>query len=442
MRVLRLSARCAPGGLLALVPLAIACRAIVGIVPEVLVGPDASVREDARAADVTLDAKRRTGPGDARVDTGRDATKGGGHDARPGDAATDVRADAGDAGGKPSCPTTQPTTLFSIASPLASAFVGGDYVYATVLATNTEDVPGLFTGFVGCAKSGCGGTPQTLASYPAAVDGVAFGAATASDAGAFFTLTNGDITAVPEDAGKGAVRTADLDGGARQTLAAHLNYPFLVTIAGTDVYWTDDPTQFTDGTNEYPWTVWHASTSGGAGAASVLYQGALGNNVSIFTDATTVYTLAEDSVGNLGLFACARSGCGGQPTEVVADLPTSSLADNLMGVDSFASDGVGLFDASFHNGTITVMSLSTHVTSTIVTGLTNPANLTIDGTYAYWTSALGEAYRVRKDGTGPITPLACGLTNVTGMAIDAANAYILAADPANVANTAMLRVAL
>ncbi len=410
------------GVLVALAAASGACRSIIGLDSVTEVSPDASVRHDARPAEATTDTKAKV-----------DARKAG-HDAR---------ADASDAGAGPSCPLVTPFKVFSTPVVLTNAFVGGNYVYAWIWATANDDTESENAGLVGCLKTGCEGPPATLLSMPNTIDGQIFGAATASDAGLLFSLPAGTADGGLTDAATGAIQTSSFDGAGARAFVQQLHYPYLVASIGTDVYWTDDPTSLNGSDDLFTWSVWHATMTSDGGAPTVLYEGSSGNTFALFVDATNTYALAQDPTSNLGLFVCARTGCGSNPTEVVNNLQFSSAFDDLVGNDSFASDGVYLYHASFAApGSITRMNITDLTTFKIAGSESYPANIAVDDTYVYWTTSAGEVRRKSKDGKGAVTVMACGLRNAYGLALDGTNAYVVATDPDKTLNTAMFSIPL
>ena len=378
-----------------------ACRAIIGYKPLSVETADASTRQDG-------DTHHVSGSGDA-------------------------------------CPRLSPTTLFTTTTALGALFVGGGYVYAAIINPFTPVGDGgpspLYSanvGLVSCPKSGCNGDPRTLFDYTTIVDASAWGGATATDAGLFYTLPTATPDGGPLDAAAGSVMRAALDGTGASLVTSGLRYPYLIAAEGRGIYWTDDPASLSGSTN-VAWTV-RAAESSSAGSDLVV-EGYAGGTTALFADSKNLYVLGTDESGDEGLFFCplptsGAGGCNAHATEIVANIPQESgFAPPPLGpgVYSFAADGANLFEAvAEYNGQILRYDLVTHAPTVLATGQVTPSTLAVDAVYAYWTTYDSDAiYYTAKDGSTGVSRLVCGLSGVSAIAVDGARVYFEASDPKN-----------
>jgi hypothetical protein len=375
--------------------------------------------------------------GDAN-DAGPSAEGGPASDARA-DVRADSTADAAPSPGDAACPGATPATLFTTPFQLQGLFLGGDRVYAEItnpflVEADGAVLPDPSMGLVACPKSGCSVTPDVLADYTSIVDGAAWGSAAATDGGLVYALPSASYDQSQPDGSAGFVEQAALDGGGVQLVASGLAFPLYLTSAGAIAYWVDDPFDlvFTDAA--VTWSVRAAPLGRGSGPSSVFAAGfATGGVVGFFSDTKNVYVLAADAVGALGLFACPllaadAGGCGGQATELISGLayPVGPVVN-----DSFAADGVNVYQAGMNSGAITSYSLETHAPVTLASGQPAPTHLTVAGAQLYWSTGRGVIFHMPKNGSQPPSPLVCGLSDVVAIASDTARVYFIASDPAN-----------
>jgi hypothetical protein len=327
------------------------------------------------------------------------------------------------------CPTASPTVLFTTSMQLYGLFLGADYAYAEILNDSQPDLYEPYEGLVGCPKAGCS-SPEVLENYAAIHYGVTWGSAAASDAGLFYSFPTASPDDSFTDAGEGYIVSGSPDGGGLKIVASGLGYPFLVTASAERVYWTDDPMSLTNTDAAANWTVKTALAGAGQQTPSLFIEGYWSVAFYLFSDSKNVYVLAGDNAGDVGLFLCpllgegSAGGCGGQATEFVSGLPFPADGDP---VDySFTADGQGLFRADLAEGRVTRYDLDTHLSTVLATGQSGPSNIAVDATDVYWSTQNGLIYRAPKDGAGAATPLVCGLSDVSGLAVDSKRVYFIA----------------
>ena len=383
-----------------------ACRAIIGYSPIILSDAGEGESDAASPPDVFVahDASVRSDARDAKASADRF-----------------MGVDA-------SCPSLTPTVLFTTSLPIGALFLNGSYVYAELANTFTLSdaaFAGPFEGLVGCPKKGCSGTPE--ATVRPTIDGGLFGGATANDAGLFYARQQ-----FAGDAAPGALESAGLDGGNVQNILARSGYPLLMVADNQILYWADDPASSTEGMSPDPWDI-KAGRIGTDPIVPVLFTLGFADQVPVydlFLDSKNVYALAGDAMGNNGLFVCPRltstDAGGGCPTgadEIVANVPTSTEG---VPTDSFAADGVSIYQAGSESGDITRIDLVTHAPTVLASGQAAPTLILVLGSQLYWTTETGLIFHQPKDGSLPPVPLVCGLSVVTALVADESRVDIAA----------------
>jgi hypothetical protein len=227
---------------------------------------------------------------------------------------------------------------------------------------------------------------------------------------------------------------ADGGGGAcsavagTPTVLATANAPWQVAVDATHVYWA----------TQKQGPVFSVPIAGGA---VTTLDG--DSSFTLALGGTNVYSL-----GPYGVYACAKTGCSGTPTEIV-----SNFVEGMgLAVDatSIYFAGPGLMKAPLGGGSASVLAASSayeialddaNVYWTDDTGFVlavpkaggsytqlatgqGPAGIAVDGTNVYYTTSDGTVWKVAKDGSSPAVALANDAGNEPwGIAVDATDVY-------------------
>jgi hypothetical protein len=400
-----------------------ACRAVIGY---------RSLTYDA-VPDAGPDSTLPDGAVDARVADAK------GHDGKAQDARSpDAKLPDGGAWDG-SCPAVSPTVLFTSSTPLLGPlFLSGAGVYAQISAgCQLSEWCSLYCGLVGCPKTGCNGDAEVLQTCSSAGLPVftAWGSAAANDAGLFRSLyTNVSVPdgGDPSDATMGEIESTDPDGGDLKVVATGLGYPYFMVATSKYVYWVDDPFDLQDNSyNTASWSVRAAQVGGATKASSLLMPGRVGEAFGVFSDQKNMYVVASDNPlanNSWGVFSCpldcagTDGGCSG--SELISGV-TSAWPAGL----SFAADGQYLYKAEGPAGKISRLPLDKSTgEATFVTDQLSPSNIMVGATDVFWSTEDGEIFRIPKDGSGTYSPLVCGLSAVTSLAVDSERVYFIATD--------------
>jgi hypothetical protein len=381
--------------LVAALPMAGACRGIAGIRSITYAAPEG---------------------GDAQVDAEVDA----GDDAPP-EAATD--------GG---CPDVTPTKLVSTPDYIDEVMLDdAGFVYFE-LPISPPTGPVTNGGVVRCSTGGCKSL-QNVYSAPANSSWADYDL---SPAKVFYALTGAYVTGGAPDGGDmiqpGALGTVGLDGTNPQTFAV-ATYPDWVAVAGSDLFWFNDPGQGGDPNADGGAWLKCALTgcpSDDAGTPGTPWVYGIGTVYQVLVDSKNIYFVAESASSTSGLanlYACSRSApCGAIDGPNVRALVFSIDDTGATPTFDFTNDGTNIYGTYLQIQGSIVRVDSNGMATTIATQQAGPRALAVDGAYLYWGAGSSTIYRTRTDGSGALETVACGQPNVDNIAIDSQYIYYTA----------------
>ena len=258
------------------------------------------------------------------------------------------------------------------------------------------------SGLQRCATSGCG-TASAVVTNLDFID---------------FALTQNGVEYLLSDltAGDGSIHTAAADGSGDQTLASGLAYPSLIAVSGAKAFWVDDPYDGGDVTLD------SVNCVGCQGSTSAPWITMFPGGVyAVAANATDVFAVADgDAVSStVQLVSCSTtSACNASPKTLLTGLDLFSYPQQLAVDSTYAyvarndHEDVVRVDGT---GAVTELVMSQDVTALAVDEAAG--NL-------YFGTSTGELERIKSDGTGSITTLACNQTNIVAIAVDDAVYFI------------------
>lgn len=201
-----------------------------------------------------------------------------------------------------------------------------------------------------------------------------------------------------------------LDGGTLTLLASNQKNPAVVTVDATNVYWTN---------NLNTGSVMQCAKTGCNGTP--LELGTLVNPFGITVDSTSVYVAAYGTGNADGEIAKLSVGVPNQTPTLLAYKQNSPLVIGTDGTDLFWSD-----DNPGHVFTCP-NSGCPNLTPTALAVSPNAYALALDSTNVYWSTGAVHTveYIAKTSDAGVATPIATGLNNVSGIAVDANNIYMI-----------------
>jgi hypothetical protein len=208
-----------------------------------------------------------------------------------------------------------------------------------------------------------------------------------------------ESTPVCQPGGSTTVDAGKEAGGATPvTLASGQNFPELLAVDSTRVYWVND---------NHASTVMSVPLDGGTPTTLASGQN---SPSAIAVDATSVYWIdQQDSTVMRAPLA------GGTPT-TLATMPVTSFAYGL------AVDATNVYWTDYTGGDVFSVPLSGGTPTTIASGQ-SPWDVAIDSTNVYWTNATSGTVMSAPLRGGAPTTLASGLTQPYAIAVDATNVY-------------------
>jgi hypothetical protein len=143
-----------------------------------------------------------------------------------------------------------------------------------------------------------------------------------------------------------------------------------------------------------------------------------GSAYGVFADASNVYVLEDDpTLTSVRLLACPVSApCMGEPRVVYDNV------DREITMQQIASDGTNVYLARPSHADVVRIDPAGNVTP-VVTWQTVTA-LALDSGTLYYAAAGSSLAKIKADGTGKATMLACGNDPITSVAVDAASANV------------------
>jgi hypothetical protein len=275
-------------------------------------------------------------------------------------------------------------------------------------------------GVLGFSTSG-GSTPPTPVAVVPAGSPLSWGSFGVGGALVYYSLTGNPTGGADGGLVPGIIHTVHLDG-TNDSPFGIATYPYLLTVAGGYLFWTDDPVQANaTGTatvslcplgqcNSSPWIT------------------GIGHTYALFADTATLFVLANDPANPstaATLFSCALPGtggpCGASPRKVFSGVDATS---NF----SFASDGTYVYGTYAAFPGIVRVPVGGGAPTTLVDNDDMPTALTFDAVdgHVYWTTSGGSIYRARTDGSGGADLLACDLSAPGLITTDSSFVYFVA----------------
>ena len=294
--------------------------------------------------------------------------------------------------------------------------------FVQLAVISNEVFVGTGTGILGLGTSGGPAPPTTVAVQPAQSP-LSWGSFGLAPALAYYSLT-GNPTGGPDGGlAAGAIHSVHLDG-TNDNVFTPGNYPYLVTVGGGYVFWTDDPAAaFATGAS----SVYQCPL---AMCTATPWISGLGRTYAMFTDSTNVYVLANDPTSPsmaANLLSCPL------PTSMSSPPCGPSAHTVLTGVDAtsgmpyaFASDGAFVYGTYAAVQGIVRVPLGGGSPATFVNNPETPSSLTVDADgHIYWTTTSGNVYRARTDGSGTPQLVACNQTAPNLIFTDTASVYFV-----------------
>jgi hypothetical protein len=200
-----------------------------------------------------------------------------------------------------------------------------------------------------------------------------------------------------------------LDGGTLTLLASNQNVPLVVTVDGTNVYWTNRASSG---------GVMQCAKNGCNGTPLTL--GTLVNPVGITVDSTSVYVAAAGTGNADGEVAKFAIGVSNQTPTLLA---YQQKSPTMIG-----TDGTDLFWTDNNPGHVFTCPNSgcPNLTPTVLVASPSAYGLALDSTNVYWSTASAHTVEsiAKTSDAGVATSIATGLNSSYWIAVDSNNIYI------------------
>jgi hypothetical protein len=319
-------------------------------------------------------------------------------------------ADGGvDEGG---CLVPTPTTLFSTGNSLSQLYTSNGRLFIELDDTNND------RGVLACDPNDCT-QPKTLIAPITQL-----GSSAPGPDGVYYTLSSAMNA---DDGGPDYTGEIDLVGDAgKKLVASGLGFSYLLGVAQEGTFYTDDPQNPTASSSG------ESSLNRVADGGSASWFGGMFSTYQVAIGSSRVFVLADTSSATVStsVFACSlQAPCGKSPKVVATEV------DGTQG--SIAVDGDTLFYAQ--SSSLSIFKVGTDGGATaIATAQSTPTNLLVDGDYVYWiadtqmnaaaSTFVGDVRRTKKDGTGTVERVVCGLSSPSLLTSDADHLYFSTSD--------------